>query len=175
LESVVFAIDAIAIITNPENTALDLSIEQLAGLFTGEITNWNEVGGPDAPVALIGREAGSGTRDGFESIIGVVDQCAYDQELNSGGAVIAAVASNPYAIGYASLSAVRDTVRAVLVNGVTPNEINILNGIYEVQRPFIFVLNLENELSEAAQAFIDFARSEEARSVLHNAGVIQPR
>jgi phosphate transport system substrate-binding protein len=105
----------------------------------------------------------------------VVDQCKYDQELNSGGAVIAAVASNPLAIGYASLSAIRNTVKPITVNGVAANEANILDGTYEVQRPFIFVLNPENELSEAAQAFIDFARSEEARSVLHNAGVIQPR
>jgi len=175
LESIVFAIDAIAVIVNPENTVEDLTIEQIAAFYTGEITNWNEVGGPDAPVALIGREAGSGTRDGFESIMNIVDKCAYDQELNSGGAIIAAVASNPYAIGYASLSAVRDTVNVVTVNGVECTESNIVNGTYEVQRPFIFVLNSERELSEAAQAFINFARSEEARSFIHNAGVIQPR
>jgi len=175
LESIVFALDAIAIIVNPGNTVNDLTVEQISALFTGEITNWSEVGGPDSPVALIGREAGSGTRDGFESIIGVVDQCAYDQVLNSGGAVIAAVASNPFAVGYASLSAIRDTVRAITVNGVEANEDNILDGSYEVQRPFIFVLNPENELSEAAQAFIDFARGEDARGILHNAGVIQPR
>jgi len=175
LESITFAIDAIAIIINPENTVEDLTVEQLAALFTGEITNWSEVGGPDSPVALVGREAGSGTRDGFESIVGVVDQCAYDQELNSGGAVIAAVATNPFAIGYASLSAVRDTVRAITVNGAAANEANALDGSYEVQRPFIFVLNPDNELSEAAQAFIDFALSGDAYGILHNAGVIQPR
>ena len=121
LDATVFALDGIAIVVNNENTVEDLSLEQIKGLATGEITNWSEVGGPDAPVVLVGREAGSGTRDGFESIVGVEDACVYEQELTSTGAVLAAVAANPNAFGYASLSAVDDQVKAVTVDGVEPH------------------------------------------------------
>ena len=117
----VFALDGIALVVHSDNTVTDLTPEQSKGLATGEITNWSEVGGPDAPVVPIGREAGSGTRDGFESVIGVEDACKYQQELTSTGAVISAVASNPNAFGYASLAAVGDTVKVVSVSGVTPS------------------------------------------------------
>ncbi len=167
-----FALDGIAIIVNNENTVEDLSLEQIKGLATGEITNWSEVGGPDAPVVLIGREAGSGTRDGFESIVGVEDVCKYEQELNSTGGVIAAVASNPNAFGYASLSAVEDTVKAVTVDGVAATEETVQDGSYQIQRPFVFVTKEGAELSDAAQAFMDFALSDDAADLIRNAGAV---
>ena len=170
----VVALDGIAIIVNNANTVEDLSLEQIAGLFDGSITNWSEVGGPDQPVAVIGREAGSGTRDGFESIVGVEDLCAYDQELTSTGAVIAAVAANEYAIGYASLSAVDDTVKQLTVDGVVASEETVKDGSYAIQRPFLMVTNDSVELSPAAQAFLDFAMSEDVADLIAGAGAIQP-
>ena len=172
LVSTTFALDGIAIIVNNENTVEDLTIDQIKGLATGEITNWSEVGGPDQPVVLVGREAGSGTRDGFESIVGVEDACVYEQELTSTGAVIAAVAANPNAFGYASLSAVDDTVKAVTVNGVEATEATVQDGSYEIQRPFIFVTKEGEELSDAAQAFIDFATSDAVSEIIANAGAV---
>lgn len=167
-----FALDGIAIIVNNENTVTDLTLEQIKGLADGTITNWSEVGGPDAPVVLIGREAGSGTRDGFESIVGVEDVCVYDQELTSTGAVIAAVAANPNAFGYASLSAVDEKVKAVTVDGVEASEATVQDGSYKVQRPFVFVTKEGAELSDAAQAFIDFALSEDAHQLIIDAGAV---
>ena len=167
-----FALDGIAIIVNNENTVTDLSLEQIKGLADGTITNWSEVGGPDAPVVLIGREAGSGTRDGFESIVGVEDVCVYGQELTSTGAVIAAVAANPNAFGYASLSAVDEKVKAVTVDGVEATEATVQDGSYKVQRPFVFVTKEGAELSDAAQAFIDFALSEDAHQLIIDAGAV---
>ena len=149
-----------------------LTLEQIKGLATGEITNWSEVGGPDMPVVLVGREAGSGTRDGFESIVDVKDACKYDQELTSTGAVIAGVAANPNAFGYASLSAVDDTVKAVTVEGVAASEATVQDGTYKIQRPFVFVTKDGAELSEAAQAFIDFATSDAASELIVNAGAV---
>lgn len=172
LEATVFALDGIAIVVNTENTVTDLSLEQIKQLATGEITNWSEVGGPDLPVVLVGREAGSGTRDGFESIVGVADECKYDQELTSTGAVIAAVAANPNAFGYASLSAVDDQVKAVTVEGVEASEETIQNGTYKIQRPFVFVTKEGAELSDAAKAFIEFATSEEANQLIIDAGAV---
>ena len=172
LKETTFALDGIAIVVNTENTVEDLSLEQIAKLATGEITNWSEVGGPDAPVVLIGREAGSGTRDGFESIVGVEDVCVYDQELTSTGAVIAAVAANPNAFGYASLSAVDEKVKAVTVDGVEATEATVQDGSYKVQRPFVFVTKEGAELSDAAQAFIDFALSEDAHQLIIDAGAV---
>ena len=172
LDATVFALDGIAIVVNNENTVEDLSLEQIKGLATGEITNWSEVGGPDAPVVLVGREAGSGTRDGFESIVDVKDACKYDQELTSTGAVIAGVAANPNAFGYASLSAVDDTVKAVTVEGVAASEATVQDGTYKIQRPFVFVTKDGAELSEAAQAFIDFATSDAASELIVNAGAV---
>ena len=167
-----FALDGIAIIVNNENTVTDLSLDQIKGLADGTITNWSEVGGPDAPVVLIGREAGSGTRDGFESIVGVEDVCVYDQELTSTGAVIAAVAANPNAFGYASLSAVDEKVKAVTVDGVEATEATVQDGSYQIQRPFVMVTNSATELSEAAQAFMDFATSSDANELIIEAGAV---
>lgn len=172
LTATTFALDGIAIIVNSENTVEDLTLEQIKGLATGEITNWSEVGGPDAPVVLVGREAGSGTRDGFESIVGVEDACVYEQELTSTGAVLAAVAANPNAFGYASLSAVDDQVKAVTVDGVEASEATVQDGTYTIQRPFVFVTKKGETLSDAAQAFIDFAISGDADDLIAQAGAV---
>ena len=172
LKETTFALDGIAIVVNTENTATDLSLEQIAGLATGEITNWSEVGGPDAPVVLIGREAGSGTRDGFESIVGVEDKCAYEQELTSTGAVLAGVAANPNAFGYVSLASVDETVKMVTVDGVAASEETVKDGSYKIQRPFVFATKEGEELSAQAQAFYDFALSEEAAELIAAAGAV---
>ncbi|MCD7947117.1 MAG: phosphate ABC transporter substrate-binding protein [Oscillospiraceae bacterium] len=174
LTASVVALDGIAMIVNTANPVEDLTVEQIAGLFKGEITNWSEVGGSDMPVTLIGREAGSGTRDGFESIVGVAEECKYDQEMTSTGAVISSVSTNEYAIGYASLSSVGDTVKSVTVGGIPCTEETVLDGTYAIQRPFVIVTNASAPLSEAAQAFIDFALSPEAKEVIEAAGAVQP-
>ena len=166
------ALDGIAMVVNNENPVSDLSIEQLAQIFKKEVTNWADVGGEDGEIVVIGREAGSGTRDGFESIVGVEDACVYDQELTATGAVISAVASNKLAIGYASLSAVGDTVKTLTVEGVECSEATVLDGTYKVQRPFNFITNDSAELSEAAQAFIDFAVSPDAAELIRLAGAV---
>ena len=167
-----FALDGIAIIVNNENTVTDLTLDQIKGLADGTITNWSEVGGPDAPVVLIGREAGSGTRDGFESIVGVEDKCAYEQELTSTGAVLAGVAANPNAFGYVSLASVDDNVKMVTVDGVTASEETVKDGSYKIQRPFVFATKEGEELSAQAQAFYDFALSEEAAELIAAAGAV---
>ncbi|MDD4690120.1 MAG: phosphate ABC transporter substrate-binding protein [Eubacteriales bacterium] len=172
LEGTVVAIDGIAIIVNPKNPIKDLTIEQIASLYKGEVTNWSEVGGGDSPVVLIGREAASGTRDGFESITGTEDLCKYSQELTATGDVIQTVASNPNAIGYASLASVKDTVKALDVEGVTPTTETIQNGKYKVQRGFLFVTKKNAKLSETAQAFYDFATSSAADDLILRAGAI---
>lgn len=166
------ALDGIAIIVNSENPVADLTLEQLAWIAKGEITNWSEVGGDDAEIVFVGREAGSGTRDGFESIVGVEDECVYSEELTATGAVIAKVQSNANAIGYASLSALDDTVKAVTVEGVAPSEETVQDGTYKIQRPFVFVTNDSAELSETAQAFFDFAQSDEADELIRAAGAV---
>ena len=172
LVGTVVAIDGIAIIVNPENPVADLTIEQIAKLYKGENTNWKEIGGNDAPVVLIGREAASGTRDGFESITGTEDACKYSQELTSTGDVVQTVASNPNAIGYASLASVKDTVKAIDVEGVTPTTETIQDGTYKVQRNFIFVTKKNTELSGAAKAFFDFATSSAADKLIEEAGAV---
>ena len=172
LTQTVLAYDGIAIIVNPSNSVSDLTLEQIASIFTGEITNWSELGGNDAQIVLIGREAGSGTRDGFESITGTEGSCKYRQELTSTGAVITAVSNNPDAIGYASLASVKDSVKAVSVGGVTPGDSTVKDGNYVVQRPFVLVTKTDAELSEAAQKFFDFATSGEAASLISGAGVV---
>lgn len=166
------ALDGIAVIVNPSNSVSDLSAEQIAKIYTGEITNWKEVGGSDAQIVLIGREAGSGTRDGFESITGTADKCKYRQELTSTGDVIATVAQNPNAIGYASLAAIKDTVKALNVDGVTPTEDTVKDGSYKIQRPFVFVTKADTELSETAQKFFDYATSKEAADIISKAGAV---
>ena len=166
------ALDGIAIIVNNANPVQDLTIDQIAKIATGEVTNWKDVGGEDAPIVLIGREAGSGTRDGFESIVGVTDKCQYAQELTSTGAVITGVAANNGAIGYASLSALKDTVKAVTVEGVACTEETVLDGTYKIQRPFNFVTNDSMTPSDAVQSFIDFATSAEAADLIRAAGAV---
>ena len=166
------ALDGIAIIVNKDSKVEDLTVDQLKQMFTGEITNWSEVGGDDGEIVLVGREAGSGTRDGFESIVDVKDSCKYAQELTATGAVISAVEANPLAIGYASLSAVGDTVKMVTVGGVECSEETVKDGSYEVQRPFVFVTNKSVALSEQAQAFFDFATSADAADLIRTAGAV---
>ena len=166
------ALDGIAIIVNKDSKVADLTVDQLKQMFTGEITNWSEVGGDDGEIVLVGREAGSGTRDGFESIVDVKDSCKYAQELTATGAVISAVEANPLAIGYASLSAVGDTVKMVTVGGVECSEETVKDGSYEVQRPFVFVTNKSVTLSEQAQAFFDFATSADAADLIRTAGAV---
>ena len=172
LTGTILALDGIAIIVNPENPVSDLSLETIAKIYKGEITNWKEVGGSDAEIVLIGREAGSGTRDGFESITDTKDACRYRQELTSTGDVVTAVAGNPNAIGYASLSSVKGSVKALSVGGVTPTEASVKDGSYEVQRPFILVTKTDGELSETAQAFFDFATSADANEIISAAGAV---
>ena len=172
LVGTVLAYDGIAVIVNPENTVEDLTVEQIAAIYTGEITNWNEVGGIDAEIVLIGREAGSGTRGGFEEIVGVEDVCLYRQELTSTGDVITAVSQNPGAIGYASLASVKDTVKAIKVGGVAPSEETVKDETYVIQRPFVLVTKEGVELSETAKAFFDFITSEAANEVITAAGVV---
>ena len=172
VDGTVIALDGIAIIVNKASKVEDLTVDKLKQMFTGEITNWADVGGDDGEIVLIGREAGSGTRDGFESIVDVKDSCKYAQELTATGAVISAVEANPLAIGYASLSAVGDTVKMVTVGGVECSEETVKDGSYEVQRPFVFVTNKSVTLSEQAQAFFDFATSTDAADLIRTAGAV---
>ena len=172
LTGTILAYDGIAVIVNPENTVADLTVEQIAAIYTGQVTNWSQLGGIDADIVLIGREAGSGTRGGFEEIVGVEDLCQYRQELTSTGDVITAVAQNPGAIGYASLASVKDTVKALSVDGVAPSEETVKNGAYAIQRPFVLVTREGEALSQTAQAFFDFITSEAAREVISAAGVV---
>ena len=172
VEGTTIALDGIAIIVNNASKVEDLTVDQLKQMFTGEITNWSEVGGDDGEIVLVGREAGSGTRDGFESIVDVKDSCKYAQELTATGAVISAVEANPLAIGYASLSAVGDTVAMVTVEGVACSEDTVKDGSYKIQRPFVFVTNKSVTLSEQAQAFMDFAASKDAADLIRTAGAV---
>ena len=172
LNGTVVAIDGIAMIVNKENPVKDLTIEQIAALYKGEITNWSEVGGADAPVVLIGREAASGTRDGFESITDTEDACKYNQELTSTGDVVQTVSSNPNAIGYASLASVKDSVKLISVEGVTPSTETIQNGSYKIQRNFVMVTKKNAELSPAAKSFFEFAISSAADEWIIEAGAV---
>ena len=172
LKETILAIDGIAIIVHTDNSVADLTVEQIAAIFKGEITNWSEVGGKDGEIVCIGREESSGTRDGFESITDTEDACVYRQELTSNGAVLTAVAENPNAIGYVSLSSVKDTVKAISVGGVAPSEATIKDGSYAVQRPFVLVTKEGVALSETAQAFFDFATSSAANEIITAAGVV---
>ena len=172
LKATVLAYDGIAVIVNPENTVEDLSVEQIAAIYKGEVTNWSEVGGIDAEIVLIGREAGSGTRSGFEEIVEVEDLCQYRQELTSTGDVITAVSQNSGAIGYASLASVKDTVKAVKVGGVAPSDETVKDETYAIQRPFVLVTKEGTVLTETAQVFFDYITSEAAREVITAAGVV---
>ena len=172
LVETVVALDGIAIVVNPENPVSDLDVDTIAKIYTGEITNWKDVGGNDAEIVLIGREAGSGTRDGFESITDTKDACQYRQELTSTGDVINTVSQNPDAIGYASLSAVGDSVKALTVGGVEATEATVKDGSYVVQRPFVLVTKEGTKLSPAAQSFFDYALSADAASIIAAAGAV---
>lgn len=172
LEETVLAYDGIAIIVNPQNPIEDLSVEQIAAIYTGEITNWKDVGGSDGEIVLIGREAGSGTRDGFESITKTSDKCKYRQELTSTGDVITTVSQNPNAIGYASLASVKNSVKAVTVGGVKPTEDTVKSGEYVVQRPFVLVTQKDKELTGTAKKFFDYITSEDAASIIGAAGAV---
>ena len=172
LVETVLAYDGIAIVVSPENPVSDLDVDTIAKIYTGEITNWKDVGGDDAEIVLIGREAGSGTRDGFESITGTKDACAYRQELTSTGDVINTVSQNPNAIGYASLSAVGESVKALTVGGVKASEATVKDGSYVVQRPFVLVTKEGTELSPAAQAFFDYTISPEVADIIAGAGAV---
>ena len=172
LTETTLALDGIAIIVHPENPAADLTLDTLAKIYTGEITNWAAAGGTDGEIVLIGREAGSGTRDGFESITGTKDACQYRQELTSTGDVIATVASNPNAIGYASLASVKDTVKTLSIGGVAPSEATIKDGSYLVQRPFVLVTKADTPLNEAAQKFFDYATSAAASGIISEMGAV---
>ncbi|MDO4564162.1 MAG: phosphate ABC transporter substrate-binding protein [Clostridia bacterium] len=172
LTATILAYDGIAIIVHPDNPVAALTLEQIAAVFTGEITDWSELGGESGSIVLIGREAGSGTRDGFESIVGVEEQCAYRQELTSTGDVITTVASNPNAIGYASLAAIKDNVKMISVDGVIPSEDAVKDGSYKVQRPFLLVTKAGSELSADAQAFFDYITSPNAAEIISAAGAV---
>ena len=172
LTEAVLAYDGIAIIVNPDNALSDIDVDTIAKIYTGEITNWKELGGEDAEIVVIGREAGSGTRDGFETITGTKDACKYRQELTSTGDVITTVSQNPAAIGYASLASVKNTVKALNVGGVTPSEETIKDGSYVVQRPFVLVTKTDAKLSDAAQLFFDYATSEAAGEIISAAGAV---
>ena len=172
LVGTVLAYDGIAVIVNPANTVEDLDIATTAKIYTGEITNWSEVGGADAEIVLVGREAGSGTRSGFEELTETVDKCKYRQELTSTGDVITAVAQNPDAIGYASLASVKDSVKALKVAGVTPTEETVKDGTYLIQRPFVLVTKEGVALSPVAQAFFDYATKGQANDIITASGVV---
>ena len=172
LVGTVLAYDGIAIVVHPDNPVADLDVETIAKIYTGEITNWKEVGGMDSEIVLIGREAGSGTRDGFESITDTEDKCVYRQELTSTGDVITTVGSNPGAIGYASLASVKESVKVLMVDGVIASEETIKDGSYVVQRPFVLVTKQGKALSESAQSFFDYVTSSDANEVISSAGVV---
>ena len=174
LTETIVALDGIAVIVNGENTVTDLTLEQIAQIYTGAVTDWSEFGSESGAIAVIGRESGSGTRDGFESITGTEDQCVLAQELSSTGAVIEAVRTTPGAIGYASLSAVegQEGITVLTVGGVMPSEETVLDGTYAIQRPFVFATRTDEALSEAAQAFFDFATSEDANALIEGAGAV---
>lgn len=172
LNETVVAVDGIAVIVNSENPITDLTVEQIAQVYTGEVTNWQEVGGKDAPIVCIGREAASGTRDGFESITGTADSCKYSQELTSTGDVVQTVSSNPNAIGYASLASVSDKVQTISVEGVMPSDETILSSDYKIQRNFVLVTKKDKELTGSAKDFFDFCMSSEADEYITKAGAV---
>lgn len=172
LAETILALDGIAVIVNPDNPINDLDLETIGRIYKGEITNWRDIGGDDEEIVLIGREAGSGTRDGFESITGTEDACIYRQELTSTGDVITTVAGNPAAIGYASLASVKETVKALSVGGIIPSEETVRDGSYVIQRPFVLVTKNDTKLSETAQKFFDYITSPDANDIISSAGAV---
>ncbi len=172
LKATVLAYDGIAVIVNNENKITDLNMTDIARIFKGEIVNWNQIGGNDGEIVLVGRESGSGTRDAFESATECVGNCKYRQELTSNGDVITVVAGNPNAIGYASLAATKNSVKLLTVNGVTPTAETVKNGSYTVRRPFILVTNENIELSVQAQSFFNYITSDKARDIISSVGAV---
>ena len=172
LNETVLALDGIAVIVNPQNKVDGLTLEDVSKIYTGEIKNWKELGGEDGEIVLIGREAGSGTRDGFESVTDTEDKCKYRQELTSTGDVITTVAGNPNAIGYASISAVKDSVKVIDIDGVSPSEETVKDGSYAIQRPFVLVTREKEDLSDSAQKFFDYITGKDANQVIKDAGAI---
>ncbi|MCQ2596067.1 MAG: phosphate ABC transporter substrate-binding protein [Treponemataceae bacterium] len=172
LKETVLAYDGIALIVNEKNTVSALTLKNISDIYTGVITNWSQLGGEDAQIVVIGREAGSGTRDGFESVTGTKDKCVLRQELTSTGDVIASVASNANAIGYASLASVKGKVKIVSVEGVEPSEATIKNGTYKVQRPFVLVTDSARPLGKNAESFFNYATSPAVKPLLQKAGVV---
>ncbi|MGN0279845.1 MAG: phosphate ABC transporter substrate-binding protein [Lachnospiraceae bacterium] len=171
----IVAIDGIAVVTDKENTATDLTTDQLVGIYKGEIKNWSEVGGTDEAIVVVGREAGSGTRGAFEELLGIEDACAYANELDSTGAVMAKVASTPGAIGYVSLDVVDDTVTSLSLDGVAATEENIKAGNYTLSRPFVMATNGEiSAQSDAVQELFTYLQSDEGKELIKSVGLIIP-
>lgn len=172
LTETVLAYDGIAVIVHPDNAVSDLTLETIADIYTGKITTWEEIGGTGGQIVLIGREAGSGTRDGFETVTGTKDACAYRQKLTSTGDVITSVSQTPGAIGYASLASVKDTVETLSINGVAPSEATVKSGEYALQRPFVLVTRTNETLSDSAQKFFDYMTSSDASDIIAAAGAV---
>ena len=171
----VIALDGIAVIVDTENKVVDLSSEQLAKIYTGEISNWSEIGGEDTAIVVIGRESGSGTRDAFEELNEIKDSCKYAQELDSTGAVLAKVATTPGAIGYVSLDVVDETVLAEKINGIEATEENILNGTYALQRPFVMATKgAIADQNELVKSWFSYIESEEGKEIIKSVGLIIP-
>ena len=172
----IVAIDGIAIVVDPANTVTDLTKQQLTDIYSGTITNWSEVGGNNAPIVVVGREAGSGTRGAFEEILGLEDMCKYSNELGSTGAVMARVASTPGAIGYVSLDVLDDSVKALNLEGVEPTAENIKSGSYFLSRPFVMATKGEiSEQNEVVQALFDFIYSDEGTQLVESVGLISTK
>lgn len=170
LEEITFALDGIAIIVNKDNKAADLTLDDLKAIFTGEKTNWKDFGGTDKEIVIIGRDAASGTRDGFEGIVGVADACKYDEEQASTGAVVASVSANAGAVGYVSLASVSSEVNVVKIGGIAPSEKTVKDGSYKIQRPFVFAV--KEEQSATVKAFLDWAVSSKTTELVTNAGAV---
>ena len=169
----IVAIDGIAVVTDPNNTVSDLTRDQLIQIYTGEVTNWSDLGGESLPIVVVGREAGSGTRGAFEEILEIEDQCQYANELDSTGAVMARVASTPGAIGYVSLDVLDDTVKALSLDGVEANEANIKDGSYFLSRPFVMATKGELvDQNELVQALFEYVYSEEGQELVQSVGLI---
>lgn len=172
LKQTTIALDGIGMIVNPQNGVEDLSLDQIAKIYTGEITNWKDVGGADGQIVVIGREAASGTRDGFETITGTKEKCKYAQELTSTGDVVQTVAGNPNAIGYASIADLNDSVKAIKVGGVAPSEDTVKDGSYKIQRDFNLITKDGTKLSAPAQAFFDYCTGADAGQYISKAGAV---
>lgn len=169
----IVAIDGIAVVVDPSNTVEDLTKDQLAGIYDGTVTNWKDVGGNDAPIVVVGRESGSGTRTAFEELLELEDKCKYANELDSTGAVMAKVASTPGAVGYVSLDVLDDTVKAVKLEGAEPTEENIKAGTYFLSRPFVMATKGEiSEQNDLVKALFVFIYSEEGAELVKSVGLI---